>query len=77
MEYTRLTEDDKRQIVEQRLAQLEAEHFSQTISCAQLATTDDGSEQSKQAIHLANQRLAALDVAYERTKAELDSAEET
>lgn len=76
MEYTRLTEQDKRQIVESRLAQLEADHYNQTISCAQLAMTDDGSEQSKQAIALANQRLSALDVAYERTETELDGPEE-
>jgi hypothetical protein len=73
MDYSRLGLEQKRQIIEQRLVNLEAEHFNQSLSLRQLEKVANGSPDIAKAIADAEAALKGIDLAYQSTLVELES----
>jgi hypothetical protein len=70
MKYERINDDQKLQMLDQRLTQYEQEHYNHAVNLALLRATraiDDG---TKVAIKQAEEALATLDAAHANVKTE-------
>ena len=73
MDYSFLGDDQRQQILQQRLAQYEAEYFQHSLNCRLLAASGDSSESTACAIAEAEAAMATLDAAHAGVLAELAS----
>lgn len=65
MEYTQLSEAQQKQMLESRLAGLEAEHFNHTVNLTLLEASGDNSDQVKAAIKDAKEAIKVIEQAHE------------
>jgi hypothetical protein len=73
VEYSRIGTIDKRNVVAQRIAQLEAEHYAQSLSLKQIDAQDDGSEGITDARNQILGIMSNLDVAHGLLVQELEA----
>lgn len=71
MQYERLDNNQKKQLLEQRLTQYEAEHYQHSLNKHLLEQSGDASEQTKFAMKQADDAMATLDHAYHCCQEEL------
>lgn len=72
MEYSQLSKDDQKAMLEGRLRQYEQEHYNHELNVKALESqTED--ETTKRAITEARKAQEIIDTAYDATKSELDS----
>lgn len=72
MEYEKITADQKKQMLDQRLAQYEQEHYNHSVNLTLLKATGATDEQTKVAIQAAEEAMNTLDEVHANTKAELN-----
>lgn len=72
MEYTRLTTEQKQQMLESRLVQLEAEHFANYLN-KQAAETLPDSDEKTATIEQAEANMSAIEAAHEAVLTEAES----
>jgi hypothetical protein len=77
MEYTELTVDEQKNILQQRKRQYEAEHYNHVINKELLTATGATDDQTKAAIKAADDAMKTLDNAHAATKKKLADLEKS
>lgn len=77
MEYEKLSTNQQINMLEQRLAQYEQEHFNHSINLKLLADSGDTSPEGETAKQAAEEAMKVLDQAHANTKTELQSLKDS
>lgn len=70
MKYEKINDDQKRQMLDQRLGQYEQEHYNHAINLALLKATGATDDATKAAIKQAEEAMVTLDKAHANVKTE-------